>query len=177
MYRTSVQEGFLPNLWAVPVTGDRKPFAWAPAPFDQFNGQFSPDTRWVAYGSDETGRYEVYIQSFPKSGVKYRASIEGGVEPRWRRDGRELFYVAPDGSIVALSVNARPAAQGLELGKPTTLFQGHPLGGFSNGVRLQYAVTRDGQRFLVNSTRPSDSSTATVVVNWSESLKQRVPPK
>jgi Tol biopolymer transport system component len=172
LYRTTAQPGTLPNLWALPITDGGKPFAWATTPFDQFNGQFAPDTQWVAYGSDETGRYEVYIQSFPKAGVKYRVSTDGGVEPRWRRDGKELFYVAPDGSIMA--INVRSIGQGLELSKPAALFQGRPLGGFSNTVRIQYAVTRDGQRFLVNSTRPGDLSTTSVVVNWQEELKQRV---
>ncbi|HEV3056981.1 MAG TPA: protein kinase [Vicinamibacterales bacterium] len=174
LYRAPGQQNDGPDLWALPLTGDRKPFAWLKTPFDEFNGQFSPDSRWVAYGSNETGQFEVYIQSFPTLGAKWRVSKSGGVEPRWRGDGRELFYLAPDGGLMSVSVSLSADGSELELGQPSTLFHVRTLGRFTNNVRQQYAVTRDGQRFLVNSTaRAENASPIIVVLNWQSGLGAR----
>jgi eukaryotic-like serine/threonine-protein kinase len=171
LYRAAGQNAQF-DLWAVPLSGDRKPFAWLKTPFDEFNGQFSPDSHWVAYGSDETGRFEIYIQSFPTPGNKLIVSTGGGVEPRWRNDGKEIFYLAPDSTLMAVSIKASPDGKNLVLSAPSPLFQTRAFGGFANGVRIQYAVARDGQRFLVNSTLRTDNNTSpvTVVVNWIAAL-------
>ena len=164
-----------PDLWVLPMFGDRKPFVWVKTPFDEFNGQFSPDVHWIAYGSDEAGpgRLEIYVQSFPTPGAKWQASIAGGVEPRWRADGKELFYVSPDGAIMAVSIAVLPGGGSLEIGKPTRLFTPRIFGGFTNNVRIQYVVTPDGQRFLVNVTSArTDTSPIVVDVNWMALLKR-----
>jgi len=173
LYRAFSQRSGPPDLWVLPLGGDKKPFVWLRTSSDEFNGQFSPDSRWVAYGSDETGRFEVSVQSFPTPGGQWRVSTEGGVAPRWRADGKEIFYVAPDGSLMAASVTVSRDGRTLETGKPAALFRPGIFGGFSNGVRHQYAVTPDGQRFLVNAVAraAAGASSATVVVNWMERLK------
>jgi Tol biopolymer transport system component len=92
------------DLWALPMMGERKPFAVLQSSFDEIEGQFSPDGRWLAYASNESGRYEIYIRTFPEAGRKWQVSVAGGVQPRWRRDGRELYYVAPDTRLMAVPI-------------------------------------------------------------------------
>ena len=84
------------DLWALPLTSERKPFAVLQSSFDEIEGQFSPEGRWLAYASNESGRYEIYVLTFPEAGGKWQVTTAGGVQPRWRPDGQELFYVAPD---------------------------------------------------------------------------------
>jgi hypothetical protein len=160
------------NLWALPLFGERKPFPIVSTSFDESNGQFSPDGRWVAYHTDESGRYEVYAQPFPGPGGKWQVSTGGGIEPRWRRDGKEIFYVAPDGKMMAAPIKG--AGQTLEAGAPVTLFQTRIVGGGTIGrQKQQYAVTPDGQRFLINTiANASTSSSITIVTNWTAGLKQ-----
>ena len=89
------------DLWVMPLTGDRKPFPYVQTSFDEMQGQFSPDGRWLAYHSNETGRLEIYLRPFPGPGGAKRISTTGGASPRWRRNGRELFYRTPDGRMMA----------------------------------------------------------------------------
>jgi Tol biopolymer transport system component len=163
-----LQPAAIGQYWALPMTGDdRKPFAWLRTDFDKFDAQFSPDARWVAYGSSETGRFEIYIQSFPKPTNRWIVSSGGGLEPRWRSDGRELFYVAADGALMAVNILASSDSEGLDVGTPVRLFATELFEGFANNVRIQYAVSRDGQRFLMNTPSHGDyPSTMTVMVNW-----------
>ena len=124
-------------------------------------GEFSPDVRWIAYTSNESGSPEVYVRAFPDAGARWQVSVRGGAQPRWRRDGKELFYLALDGRLMAVSVNATPTT--IETGPPRPLFDTGIRGGFLDR-RNQYLVTKDGQRFLVNlsaedrTPRPSPSS-------------------
>jgi Tol biopolymer transport system component len=172
IYRAYSEPSGPPDIWAVALVGDRKPFVWLRTPSDEFNAQFSPDSRWVAYGSDETGRFEVSIQSFPTPSGPWRVSIEGGAEPRWRADGKEIFYIAADGNLMAASVTVSGDGKTIETGKPLALFRPAILGGFSNAVRHQYAVSPDGQRFLVNTIRaPEGGTSVTVVLNWMGRLR------
>jgi Tol biopolymer transport system component len=155
------------DLMVLPLTGDRKPFPFQQTTFNETDGAFSPDTAWVAYTSDESGREEVYVQPFPTTGPKYRISANGGTEPTWRGDGRELFFLAPDGTVMAATVST---AKGFEAGTPQALFAS---GVAFTGNRHQYAVTRDGQRFLVNVPQPGSSPTPlTVVVNWQAAVQK-----
>ena len=129
------------DLWVLPLFGDRQPVPFLTTPFEEKQGQFSPDGRWVAYCSDESGKDEVYVQSFPVAGNKVLISTDGGREPRWRRDGRELFYLAADGKLMAVEVKAG-----------STLTAGIPKALPFKVIRrnwASYAVTADGQRFLV----------------------------
>src|SRR4029453_6555778 len=93
------------DLWALPLQGDRKPFPVVKTPFQEMIAEFSPDARWLADQSNETGQYEIYVQQFPEPGARGQISTSGGSQPRWRRDGKELFYVALDGRMMAARVN------------------------------------------------------------------------
>ena len=133
------------DLWALPMSGDRKPIAIANTPFEERVGQFSPDGRWVAYQSNITGTFEIYVQSFPGPGGKWKVSTAGGTNPRWRADGQELFFIAPDANLMVASV--RTSTSSLEAGPPRALFQTRIVIGSNFGH--EYAVSRDG-RFLIN---------------------------
>jgi hypothetical protein len=153
------------DLWALRLDGDRKPFPIIQTTFDERDGQFSPDGQWVAYESNESGRPEIYVQSFPRSGGKRQISINGGVQVRWRHDGAELFYIALDGQLMAASI--RPASNGraVEPSSPVPLFPtgiGRPLQG---NLRQQYSVSPDGKRFLMNTLAEEATSPITFVLN------------
>jgi Tol biopolymer transport system component len=130
------------DLWLLPLEGDRKPIPYLRTPFNETNAAFSPDGRWIAYQSDESGQNQIYVQTIPASGAKYQISTAGGTQPTWRRDGKELFYVSADQRLMAV-----PIALGarVEPGTPEALF---PV--FQVAALTGYAPSRDGQRFLVN---------------------------
>jgi Tol biopolymer transport system component len=154
------------DLWALPIEGDRKPVAVVNSPFYEGNGQFSPDGRWVAYHSNESGRYEVYVVPFPAGGGKWKISTAGGISPRWRHDGKELFFIGPDGQMMAAAISGSGAS--IETVPPTPLFQTRIVGGGTNsGNKHQYAVSPD-VRFLIN-VAAGDSTVApiTLILNWS----------
>jgi eukaryotic-like serine/threonine-protein kinase len=155
------------NLWAVPVDGDPKPFPVVQTNFDDRDGQFSPDGKWIAFESNESGRYEVYIQPFP-SGPKVPVSAGGGAQARWRRDGRELFYIAIDGRLIAVPIRFTGIARPPEIGVGVPLFMTNVGGAFAQGVsRQQYAVSADGQRFLMNTlAEGANASPITLILNW-----------
>ena len=158
------------GIWAVPLDGDRKPIRVVQGAGNAIDeAQFSPDGRWLAYNSSESGRSEVYVQPFPGPGERVRISTDGGVQPEWRADGKELFYLDLDGSVMATMVNSVGAS--LTLGSPQRLFQ---TGMVTTTYSDQYAVTADGQRFFllkpVSSTPPPP--VIHVVLNWTSVLKQ-----
>jgi Tol biopolymer transport system component/tRNA A-37 threonylcarbamoyl transferase component Bud32 len=157
------------DLWVLPLSGDQKPTPFVQTEFTEYQGRFSPDGRWVAYASNLSGTYEVYVQSFPSSGGKWQISTGGGAQPQWRRDGKELFYLAPDRKLMAVEVNGAGAT--FVAGVPKPLFEAHVSAIFP-GIPC-YAVTSDGQRFLVN-TLVGESAPAplTVVMNWTADLKK-----
>jgi dipeptidyl aminopeptidase/acylaminoacyl peptidase len=143
---------------------------------DEREGQFSPDGRWVAYVSNETERDEVYIRLFPGPGGKWQVSTNGGVDPRWRRDGHELFYVAPDGKLMAVAIEVEPDGRTVSPGAPVALFPTRFATGANVSVgfnsRPQYAVAPDG-RFLMNVTVDDPTpSPITLVLNWAAALKK-----
>ena len=149
------------DLWISPQSGDRKPFPYLQTQFDEQEGRFSPDGHWVAYVSDETGSDEIYVQAFPLSGGKWRISSGGGSEPEWRKDGLELFYVAADQNLMAVSIKLGST---VDAGKAKSLFP-VPVRAF----RRSYAVSGDGQRFLT--IRPAgETHPITVVLNWQAGL-------
>jgi Tol biopolymer transport system component/DNA-binding winged helix-turn-helix (wHTH) protein len=151
------------GLWAVPLSGSRKPFALVTGPFHTHHGNVSPDGKWIAYAGEETGRREIYIRSFPPQGGKWRISSAGGSWPKWRGDGRELFYLQ-GGTI--MSVEVRTSAEGLQAGLPQVLFD--VPGAYP------YDVSRDGQKFLVNipNQDPVPPQPITVVLNWPAGIKR-----
>jgi Tol biopolymer transport system component len=155
------------ELWAVPMDGERTPFPVAETKkFQQTNGQFSPDGKWIAYQSDESGRFEIYVQPFPGPGQKTRVSGNGGVQVRWRRDGKEIFYLAPDDRLMAASIRLDAAASDVDVGAPTALFPTR-LGPTAqqNYMARNYMVDADGQRFLVD-TLKEVTQPITVLLNW-----------
>jgi serine/threonine protein kinase/Tol biopolymer transport system component len=155
------------DLFVLPLSGDRKPFPFLNTQFNEGQGQFSPDGRWIAYRSDESGRGEVYVAPFPGAGGKWQISTGGGIYPRWRRDGTEILYFAPDNRLMAATVNGKGGS--FEVGVVKPLFGTRAPIGF----RYPYDVSGDGQRFLI-STLPEQATSApiTVVVNWTAGLKR-----
>jgi hypothetical protein len=152
------------DLWALPMVGDRKPMAVANSPFEERNGQFSPDGRWVAYQSNVTGRFEIYVQPFPGPGGKWKVSTAGGTFPRWRADGKELFFIAPNGKLMSVPVGTSRST--LEAGTPTALFQTRIVTGGIANQEAQYAISRDG-RFLINNRVDQSTTTPiTLILNW-----------
>jgi dipeptidyl aminopeptidase/acylaminoacyl peptidase len=149
------------DIWVMPVSGDRKPVPFLKTPFGELLPVFSPDGRFLAYQSNESGRYEVYVQSFPGPGGKWQISTAGGVEPRWRADGKELYYRAPDQRLMAVGIQN---GSGFEAGPPQPLFQAR----FDmTPSRDRYLPTADGRRFLTVAPLGREAmSPTTVVLNW-----------
>jgi Tol biopolymer transport system component/predicted Ser/Thr protein kinase len=138
--------------------------------FNEAAPRFSPDGHWLAYVSDESSRYEVYVQPYPGPGGKWQISTEGGTEPVWNPNGRELFYRSGD-KMMAVEIATQP---GFAAGKPRMLFEGQYEGG---GSLANYDISPDGQRFLMIKTNEQESAPTqiNVVLNWFEELKQKVP--
>ena len=155
------------DLWLLPLEGDRKPVPYLQTPFSESDAQFSPDGRWMAYASNESGEPQIYVQGIPASGAKWQISTTGGNQPRWRRDGKELFYVSAQ-KLMAAPVKTGTA---FEAGSPQPLFEIQPVSTrFDN--QATYQPTADGQRFLV--TAPVGGAATppiTVVLNWQATLK------
>jgi Tol biopolymer transport system component len=153
------------SIWALPLDGAGKPELLMEAEHAFDDPQVSPDGRWLAYGTDETGAWEVYVAPFRRPGAKVRVSAEGGRQSRWRGDSRELFYVTPGGTIVGVDV--RESGDQLEVGLPRELLDA--------GVEFmqfdRYAVTRDGQRFLVSTPVEETGWSLQVILNWPELLR------
>ncbi len=152
------------DLWIVPLSPHEKPYAFVESRFVERDGAFSPDGRWIAYSSNQSGKFEVYLKRFPRDGGEpILVSNAGGKEPAWRGDGGELFYTAADGNLTAVSVTLGETTA--KFGAPLSLFRAPPTGPW----RRNYEVSPDGQRFLV--TRPTPgSATITVVTNWQSQL-------
>lgn len=155
------------DLWVYPLSGDRKPAVFLKTPFAEHSPAFSPDDRWVAYNSDVSGRVEVYVRSFSPGGGQFQISRNGGWAPRWRGDGKELFFLALDGTMMAAEIALGNA---IRAGIPQTLF---PTSLSEKNDRHPYAVTKDGSRFVVPVTDPRELSVPlTVVLNWPALVKQ-----
>jgi serine/threonine protein kinase len=161
------------DLWVVPVAGDRKPIPFLVTPADETLGRFSPAGHWIAYISDESGTREVYVQGFlpdrvPCAGIgKWQISPAGGDKPRWSRDGKQIFYIAPDGKMMSVPINA--TATTFQPGVAVPLFQAPRLRGYD-----PYDVSPDG-RFLFNALvdrSAASDAPITVVLNWWGMLKR-----
>jgi eukaryotic-like serine/threonine-protein kinase len=163
------------DLWVLPVTPEGKPAGdarpWLRTPFNERYGRFSPDGRWLAYVSDESGRYEVYVDSFPNRRGKARISTGGGNSPEWAPDGGHLFYISPDNKM--MDATLKPGGDSLEASAPRELFG---LPAVDNG-QLPYEVGPDGKRFLVLATPRNSVQPLTVIVNWPALLKKAAAPQ
>ena len=147
------------DIWALPLDGDRKPLPVAQTPFQEVNGRFSPDGRWIAYMLNESGRNEIHVQPFPGPGGSLQISTSGGSFPQWRGDGREIFYLAPDNRLMAVPVTLPVDGSTVEAGSPVALFATRP--------GSEVAASPDGQRFLINtSLEDAALPPITVLLNW-----------
>ena len=157
------------EMRALQLDGDRRNFVISNPPSGRADeASFSPDGKWLAYDSDESGRFEVYVAPFPPTGAKWQVSSNGGGQPRWRGDGRELFYFGPDGSIMAVDVRAGTS---IEPGTPHALFKTSVQPSFTTD---QYAVAADGQRFLImNPVGEARPVPMTAVLDWPALIKGR----
>ena len=157
------------DLWALPLAGKREPFPVANTSFDEVGGQFSPDGKWIAYSSNELGRFEIYVQPFPGNGPKTRISTNGGAQVRWSRDGRELFYIGLDERLMSVAIRLDSSKGAVEhIGPPAPLFMTRVGGAVQQGgFPTQYAVSADGQRFLMKTVRNGlTTSPLTLILNW-----------
>ncbi len=153
------------DIWILPTFGDKKPFPWLKTNFSEIWPVFSPDGRYLAYQSNESGRQEIYVQSFPGPGGKWQVSSSGGTEPHWRADGKELFYRSADQKLTAVDTTLGAT---FEAGVPKPLFQLHLESGLA---RNRLLPSKDGQRFLLVATPARESMTpTTVVLNWMADL-------
>jgi Tol biopolymer transport system component len=155
------------DLWALPLKGeDRKPFPLRKTQFAEQSGMLSPDGRYLAFQSNESGRFEVYVQEFPEAHSKWQVSADGGREPYWRGDGREIFYRAPNADVMAVPVEK---ADTFVAGTPKPLFRPRFPSVVARGL---YRPAPDGQRFLVLSALGREAlAPATVILNWTSALK------
>lgn len=156
------------DVWVLPLDGAQQPFPFLQTEAYEGGAQLSPDGRWLAYGSDESGRFEVYVQRFPDHSGKRQVSTGGGLGPHWRRDGKELFYYMADGKLMALPVGS---GESFEMGTAVALFEFRS--GSNSSFTAPYTVTGDGQRFLVNAIVDAEPrAPLTVVVNWAAGAKR-----
>jgi eukaryotic-like serine/threonine-protein kinase len=154
------------EIWMIPLTGEHKPYPFLKSQFSQLGARFSHDGKWVAYFSVESGRPEVYVVPFPGPGGKWQVSTGGGSWPRWRRDGKEIFYLSPDNKIMAAEV--KESGSSFEVGAVRALFETRP---YRTGGAA-FDVTPDGQRFIINYMAEQPTAAITLVVNWPADLKK-----
>ncbi len=162
------------DIWAVRLGDDSEPEPILQTPFDEHSGTVSPDNRWLAYVSNESGQDEVYVRPFPGPGGKYKVSTVSGAEPAWAPDGKEIFYRNGD-QMMAVPVTTEPD---FALGKSVMIFEGRYRWDLSNRGRL-YDVSPDGRRFLMIKENEEQylSTQINIVLNWDEELKRLVPTR
>jgi eukaryotic-like serine/threonine-protein kinase len=155
------------DLWILPLDGSGEPYPFLASPFSEFHGKFSPDGRWLAYSSTESGRAEVFVRSFPGNEGKWPVSTGGGAQPRWRSDGKELFFLNPERQLMSVGIKH---GQSLEIGTPAPLFRTQISGHL---LPNRYDVSSDGQRFLINSSvEGNESAPMFVTINWLSGIKK-----
>jgi eukaryotic-like serine/threonine-protein kinase len=154
------------DVWALPLFGDRKPFPVVRTPAQETSAVFSPDVRWIAYATNETGQGNIFVQPFPGTGGRHQISREGGGRPVWRADGKELFYVGADGTMMSVPIDT---TNQFNAGVPQALFSTT----VRVGANQRFAVTKDGKRFLI-SAPPQQSRVApiTVLTNWTAAIQK-----
>ena len=155
------------DIWALPVDDPKKAFRVVGGPADERDAQFSPDAKWMAYQSDDSGRPEIYVQRFPGPGGRERVSTAGGTQVRWRPDGKELFYIDSENALTAVPVRLPSSDGPLDIGTPSRLFSANLVQAGLAIARQQYVVSPDGQRFLVNTIEQPPPAQITLLLNWS----------
>lgn len=156
------------DIWVLRLDGDRMPEPFVTTPFSECSPRLSPDGRWVAYASNESGRTEVYVQAFPGPGGKRLVSTQGGGSAVWSRTGRELFYTSGD-RLMAVDITTEPM---FAAGLPRLLFEG----AFETVLGQPFDVSPDGRRFLrIQATEPDPPPTRiSIVLNWFQELREKV---
>jgi serine/threonine-protein kinase len=167
------------DLWVLPLQGESKPQPFLQTPFSERSPLLSPDGRWLAYSSDESGRYEIYVRPFPGPGGKWQISTEGAAEVTWSPKGNELFFRTGQQREKMMVVDIQTQAS-LSAGKPRQLFEGPYANNIANATEsADYSMAPDGQRFLMLKPKEQQQTAAltqiNVVQNWFEELKRRVP--
>jgi Tol biopolymer transport system component len=152
----------LDDLFILPMSGNRTPQKYLATNLTEYENRLSPDQKFMAYGSEQSGRPEVYVQTNPISDQRWQISLEGGVQPIWSWDGKELFYLALDGTLMSVDVSPPPA---FDKTVPRALFR---INGPVGYTRNTYLPSRDGKRFLVNAYVDGSTSSIAVIVNWPE---------
>jgi serine/threonine protein kinase len=153
-------------IWMLPLEGERKPYLFHASQFSEREAAFSPDGKRVAYCSNESGDYKVYVVPFPGPGGKWQVSPEGGCGPRWRRDGKEIFYLSSDNKMMVTEVKS--SGSSFEIGSTHALFSTRAYGVFG-----RFDVSADGQRFAIPFEAGQPSAAIALVVNWPTELKQK----
>ena len=156
------------DLWVLPLEGERKPVPYLQTEFAESLGQFSPDSGWVAYVSNESGREEIYVQPYPADGGKWQVSTDGGTQPRWRADGKELFYLTVDNKVMAADIQA---GETFRAGVPRMLFQAPEVNSILPETIFHYDVADNGRRFLIDVVAEDTGRTpVTIVLDWQAEL-------
>jgi Tol biopolymer transport system component len=153
------------DIWTVALDGNRAPVAVVRTPFEERDGQFSPDGTWIAYQSNESGRHEVYVQPLKGGRERLRVSANGGVQARWRADGRELFYLTSEGQLTGMPIASVDGGRSLRLGTAVPLFQ-TKLGAIHGIALHSYVVAPDGERFLLDVVVERQAPPLTLILNW-----------
>jgi eukaryotic-like serine/threonine-protein kinase len=166
-WRKDLAKDTASHIWVLPLFGDHKPFPILQDAWSEKNAQISPDGKWMAYVSNESGRSQVYITPFPAGGAKWEVSKDGGISPKWRGDGKALFYLDNSDSVIA--VDLAVSGNAIDLGVPHVLFQ-------AVGIQRDYGpfdVTADGKKFLINSGNVAQGGEPlTLVQNWLNAIKR-----
>jgi eukaryotic-like serine/threonine-protein kinase len=165
--RVATDQRSATDIYGLPLSGERKPFPIVQNAFNNMQPRVSPDGKWMAYSSSESGRFEVYVTGFPGGGAKWQVSTSGGSFPSWRRDGKELFLLDAADNMMAVDVNT--AGTTVRIGTPRELFH-------AAGVQIQqgpYAVTADGKKFLINAGDVKEENQPfTLVQNWPAEIEK-----
>jgi hypothetical protein len=155
------------DMWLLPLTGERQPKLFVQTPFADNGGRFSPDGKWIAYFSTESGTSQIYVQPFPATGARWQVSVDGGTSVAWGNGGKELFFIGSSNRV--MSVEVSPGSE-FRAGIPKPLFQISALP--SNSVGLRFSATKDGQRFLLPVNATDSDNPLTVLLNWTGTLKK-----
>jgi len=157
------------DIWVLPLSGDRKPHPFLNGTFDEFDPRLSPDGRYLAYVSNESGRDEVYVQTYPDRSDKWQVSTHGGSDPHWTAGGHEIDYLSLDQHMMAVAIRSSPS---FDPGTPQSLFATKVL--FPGNQRAHYDVSADGRSFVMFvQTLQQALPTTTVVVNWTSEIAKR----